>query len=190
MCAQLFPYHFSFSCTILTSQLDDTMPESYISHFSEHEMSDHEPVSQLRQRRRRVKGYCLDTDESVLSMSDEEPPIYEEDDSTFCDDRPSEGTWVEEEEEEIEVIRMGPVSWIAAQILPRYHDQAVTVNVELNAFEDAINRVSPYAELRNAACDADFQKVLDTVRNEWRWGMNIVRSRTAFLSSEILTAFP
>jgi len=156
------------------------MPESHLSHLSEQELSDQEPVSQIRQRRtRRVKGYCLDTDDSGLSMTDEEPPIYE-DDSTFCDDRPSEGTWVEEEEEEEEeeevmVIEMGPVSWIAAQILPRFHDQETTVNVELNPFEAAINRVSPYAELRNAACDADFQKILDTVRSEWRWGMNIVR---------------
>ena len=151
-----------------------------MSHMSEPELSDNEPVSQLRQRRtRRVKGYCLDTDDSGLSMTDEEPPIYEEDDSTFCDDRPSEGTWAEEEEvEEITVINMGPVSWIAAQILPRFHDQETTANVELNAFEAAINRVSPYAELRNAACDADFQKVLDNVRSEWRWGMNIVRSRS------------
>ena len=177
----LFP-----SGTTLTSALDDTMPESYMSHLSEPELSDHEPVSQLRQRRtRKVKGYCLDTDESGLSVTDEEPPIYEEDDTTFCDDRPSpsEGTWVEEEEDEVTVIRMGPVSWIAAQILPRFHDQEVTVDVELNAFEAAINRVSPYAELRNAACDADFQKILDTVRSEWRWGMNIVRSRSRLSAS-------
>jgi len=154
------------------------MPESYMSHMSEHEISEHEPVSQLRQRRTgRVKGYCIDTDESVLSMTDEEPPVYEEDDSTFCDNPPSEATWVEEEEDEITVIRMGFVSWVAAQILPIYHDQEATVNVELNVFEDAINRVSPYAELGSAACDADFQKILDEIRSEWRWGMNIVRSR-------------
>jgi hypothetical protein len=41
-----------------------------------------------------VKGYCLDTDESVLSTTDEEPPTYEEGDGVFCDDRLSEGTWV------------------------------------------------------------------------------------------------
>jgi len=158
---------------------DDTMPESRMSHISEHEISDHEPVSQLRQRRtRRVKGYCLDTDESAASMTDEEPPVFEEDDSTYCDDRPSEGTWVEEEEdmENSTVITMGSMSWIATQILPRFQGQESTVNVELNAFEDAVNRVSPYAELKSAACDADFQKVLDQVRSEWRWGINIVRS--------------
>ena len=149
-----------------------------MSHLSEHEISEHEPISQLRQRRtRKIKGYCLDTDESVLSMTDEEPPTYEEDDSTFCDDRPSEGSWVEEEQD-ITVIRMGPVSWIAAQILPRYQSQEVTENVELNMFEATINRVSPYAELRNAVCDADFQNVLDQVRGEWRWGMNIVCSHS------------
>jgi predicted ATPase len=69
----------SLSCTILTLALDDTMPESHMSHISEHEISEHEPVSQLRQRRtRRIKAYCLDTDESVLSMTDEEPLVYEE----------------------------------------------------------------------------------------------------------------
>ena len=174
---------------------DDTMPESRMSHISEHEISDHEPVSQLRQRRkRRVKGYCLDTDESAASMTDEEPPIFEEDDSTYCDDRPSEGTWVEEEEdmENSTVITMGSMSWIATQILPRFQGQESTVNVELNAFEDAVNRVSPYAELKSAACDADFQKVLDQVRSEWRWGINIVCSRPPkkFPQISILTVYP
>ena len=175
-------------CAFLILALDDTMPESHMSHLSEHEISEHEPVSQLRRRRtRRIKAYCLDTDESAFSMTDEEPLIYEEEDSTFCDDRPSEGTWVEEEEEEVAVIRIGPVSWIAAQILPRYHDQEVTQNIELNVFEDAVNRVSPYAELRDATCDADFQKILDSVRGEWRWGMNIVRSRSPKRLSQMLT---
>jgi len=150
-----------------------------MSHMSEHEISEHEPVSQLRQRRTgRIKGYRLDTEESDLSMTDEEPPIYEEDDSTFCDDRPSEGTWVEEEEDDIKAAEIGFVLWAAAQILPRYRDQEAIVNVELNMFEDAINRVSPYAELGSAACDADFQKILDEIRSEWRWGMNIVCSRS------------
>ena len=152
------------------------MPESHISHFSEHEISEHEPVSQLRHRRPRVKGYSLDTDESDFSLTDEETPVCEEDDSTFCDDRPSETTWVEEEEEEMMVVRMGPVSWFAAQVLPRFHDQETTVAVPLNVFEDAINRVSSYAELKDAVSEADFQRVLDQVRGEWRWGMNIVRS--------------
>lgn len=150
------------------------MSESHASHLSEHEILEDGPVSQLRRRQPRIKGYSLDTDESALSATDEETPVYEEDDSTF-DDQPSESTWVEEEEEEITVVEMGPVSWIAAQILPRFHNQEPITHVPLNVFEDAINRVSPYAELTNAACDADFQRVLDQVRAEWRWGMNIVR---------------
>jgi hypothetical protein len=43
---------------------------------------------------------------------------------------------------------------------------------KLNAFEDAINRVSLCAVLWNAACDANF-RVLDTV---WRWEMSTSRS--------------
>ena len=49
----------------------------------------------------RVTRYCLGTDESVTSATDEEPPAYEEGSSVFCDDRLSEGTRVREEEEEI-----------------------------------------------------------------------------------------
>jgi hypothetical protein len=79
---------------------------------------------------------------------------------------------VEDEEEETTVISMGPVSWIGAQIPPR---REATVDIELNAFEDAINRVSSYADLRNAAYGADFQNILDEVQSEWRRGMNIVR---------------
>ena len=157
------------------------MPESYLSHLSEPEMSEPEPVSQLRQRRPRTRGYCIDTDESVLSVTDEETPVCGEDDSTYCDDHPSEVTWIEEEEEEITVVSMGPVSWIAAQVLPRFHNQEATVDLPLNVFENAINRVSQYAELKNAVCDADFQSVLDQVRSEWRWGMNIVCSFVAEL---------
>lgn len=152
------------------------MPESHTSYLSEHELSEHEPVSRLRLRRpKRIKGYSIDTDESVFSRTDEETSPCGEDDSTFCDDQLSEVTWVKEEEE-IVVVRMGPLSWISGQILPRFHDQETIVNVPLNVFERAINRVSPYVELSNAVCDADFQKILDQVRGEWRWGMNIVRS--------------
>ena len=69
---------------------------------SERKILDHEPVSQLR-RRMKPGGYCLDVDKSVLSMDDKEPSISENNDSTFCDGSPSEGTWAKEEEEVIVV---------------------------------------------------------------------------------------
>ena len=74
--------------------------------------------------------------------------MHEKDNGTFCDDRLSKGTWVEEEEEEAIVTRMGPVSWVAAHIRPHDHGQEAIANVDLDAFEDAIHLVSPYAELR------------------------------------------
>jgi hypothetical protein len=70
---------------------------------------------------------------------------------------PSAMTGRHKEQEAVGVIGMGPV-WIAAQTLLLYHDREVTMNVELSMLEDAINSVSPYAELRNAARNADFQK--------------------------------
>ena len=122
-------------CVILTLASDDTMPESHMSHIPGHEILEYEHVSQLQQRRKRkIKAYCLDTNESALSMTDEEPPVYAEDDSTFCVDRLSEGTWVKEEGGGVRVVRMGPESWIAAQILPQYHDQEATPAVKLHIF--------------------------------------------------------
>ena len=57
----------------------------------EHEIADHEPVSQLGWlRTRKFKGYCSDTDKNVLSMADEEPSFSDED-TVSCDGRPSEG---------------------------------------------------------------------------------------------------
>ena len=132
---------------------DDTLPELHVVYFR--------TSMNMRQRlKKRVRAYCLNTSKSALSITNEEPPVCVE------DDRPSEGTWVEEAEEEMPVIRMGPVSWITAQILPQYRDQQATPTVELKMFEDAVNRVSPYVELASAACNADFQKILNDVRSE------------------------
>lgn len=72
---------------------------------------------------------------------------------------------------------MSPVSWIAAQIPAQYHGQEVTPTIELNMFEDAVNNVSLHSELTNIACDANFRKALDNIRNEWRWGTNIISSK-------------
>ena len=92
---------------ILTLASDDTAPESHVSHISEHEILDYEHVSQLRQRRKRgIKAYYLNTDESALSMA-EEPPVYAEDEvpSMTTDRRKGRGM-----KGKIWVIRVGPVS--------------------------------------------------------------------------------
>ena len=68
----LLPY------AILTSAPDDTIPEPRMSYVGTQTQS-HRP----------------DTGESAFSMTDEEPHIYEEGNSTFRDDRPTEGTWGE-----------------------------------------------------------------------------------------------
>lgn len=52
-------------------------------------------------------------------MIEEESPVYEE--GRFFD-RPSSGkTWVEDEEGGMAVVRIEPMPWISAHILPRYH---------------------------------------------------------------------
>ena len=121
---------------------------------------------------RRVKGYCLDTDESDPPMTDEEPHIYKKDDTTFRDGRPSEGTWVDEGEG-VPVIKMG------------------VVIVQLNTSEGAIN--GPGLPVRR---DGERRMILVSRKswmNSW-WmtvGVNIVRfAATEVLPSEMLTAFP
>ena len=42
--------------------------------------------------RRGSKGYCLDAEKSVLPTTDEEPPVNEEDDITFCGNGRREGS--------------------------------------------------------------------------------------------------
>lgn len=92
---------FPLLCTILMSISDDTIPESHRSQMSELEISYHDPGSQLpQQRMMRIKVYeWIPTKRSL-----DEPSMYEE------DDRSSGGMWVEGEEGEVTVIRVGPVS--------------------------------------------------------------------------------
>jgi len=87
--------------------------------------------------------------------------------SAFCDGIPPGEGWVEGEEETT-VIRMGPVSWVAVQILPYYYGERGTANAEPTS-EDTIDRVTPYAGLGNAVWDADFRKTLDEDLSGWQW---------------------
>ena len=74
-----YPPPLSPPCMVLIFASDDIMPESHVSHISEHEILEYEHISQPRQRRkRRIKAYRLDTNQ--------EPPVYAEVNSTFCDD--------------------------------------------------------------------------------------------------------
>ena len=70
------------------------------------------------------------------------------------------------------------------------------MNVELSVFEDAMNRVSPYTEMRNAeACDAHFKKFLDNIRSGWQCvcvggEYRMFTVTEAPLPTEMLTARP
>ena len=112
-----------------------------------------------------MRGYKLDSDD-YSSIEDEYP--YGDQDSSYLDDK----TW-DEGDEEIRRVHPGPISWIATQILPRYADQEVARS-SFSRIEVFINRLSPYQEMVDATSDAEFQDILDSLKAEWRWGMNIV----------------
>ena len=76
------------------------------------------------------RGYCLGTEECVLSTSNTfvEGAMVQ---SATTD--ASEGTW---RGEGVTATRMGPMSWIVVQILPRYHGQWVMVSAEQARIRD------------------------------------------------------
>lgn len=134
-----------------------------------------EPPNQLR--RRRVRGYKIDSgEESDVSFSIEEeyPPEqypYEDDDSSFLDSVTWENPMEDEEERRV---YLGPISWIATQVLPRYANQSDDATQPLSKIEAFVNMFSPYKQMVDATTDDDFLNVLDQVRGEWRWALNVL----------------
>ena len=49
-----------------------------------------------------------------------------------------------------------------------YRGREATVDAELGAFGDVVDRVFPHVEFRNSACDAVLQKIPDTVQSKRR----------------------
>lgn len=81
---------------------------------------------------------------------------------------------MEDEEETARVVHLGPISWIATQVLPRYADQPDDATQPLSRLEVFVNWFSPYQQMVEATTDDEYLDVLDQVRSEWRWSMNIL----------------
>ncbi|KAJ6521969.1 hypothetical protein DFH09DRAFT_1192127 [Mycena vulgaris] len=122
-------------------------------------------------RRRRVRGYCVN--------SDDEPESYSEDDDD--DTKPLLGGPLFDEEDEPEPpsspikISFNPVGWIAASLLPRYTERIeVPPDPGLNFFERVVSSFTMYSEMKRARCDDEFEVIFSRLKLEWTAGIGIL----------------
>ncbi|OSX66820.1 hypothetical protein POSPLADRAFT_1072046 [Postia placenta MAD-698-R-SB12] len=118
---------------------------------------------QLRRRRRRIKGYSLDSEaedgnssssDSHISQHANYPPTPE----------PYEYSHVGFDE--VESPQCTASSLGTPTPLPRYAERAVE-DVTLSFAEAVVDSFAPYRELRHAELEADFDKVLGRLLTEW-----------------------
>ncbi|KAJ7495974.1 hypothetical protein B0H11DRAFT_2001387 [Mycena galericulata] len=126
------------------------------------------PPQRIR-KRRRVRGYCVNSDEEPESYSEE----YDEDEETkpllggslFDDDEP--------EHPPVPIkISFNPVRWLAASILPEHTNS--TPDPDLVFFERLIARFTVYREMKSAREDKDFDKIFKKLQFEWSWNAQIL----------------
>ena len=82
-------------------------------------------------------------------MTDGEPPVCEGNDGKFYDGRPGKRT-----KGGTLAVRIG--SGAGPPVLSHGQGEITLVGVELDVFEDLINSISSWVELRNPVPDADF----------------------------------
>jgi len=117
-------------------------------------------------RRRRVRGYCVN--------SDEEPESFSETDDDDDDSKPLLGGPSFDEDEGVYTpspikISFNPVEWFAASLLPRYTERIETPPPGLSFFERALCSFTVYNELKQAGCNDDFERVFTRLQLEWAW---------------------
>ncbi|KAJ7693397.1 hypothetical protein B0H17DRAFT_932950, partial [Mycena rosella] len=128
------------------------------------------PEQPLR-RRRRVRGYCVN--------SDEEPESYSEDDEDETKPFLGVPSFHDDDEDEAESpspikIWLNPMGW-AASLLPQYTERIeVPPDQDLNFFERAISSFTIYNEMKHARCDDDFERIFTRLQLEWTYTAGIL----------------
>jgi len=128
------------------------------------------PPQRLR-KRRRVRGYCINSDDEPESYSEE----YDSDEDTkallggplFYDEDEPEGPASPVK------ISFSPVGWLAASLLPRYTERN-EVEPELNFFERAISSFTVYREMKRACGEDDFESIFKRLQYEWTYNAQIL----------------
>ncbi|KAJ7267555.1 hypothetical protein B0H12DRAFT_1097630 [Mycena haematopus] len=131
---------------------------------------------QAIRRRRRVRGYCVDSDQEPESFS-------ETDDDDDDDSKPLLGgpSFLDDEDKEPADFRppvkisFNPIGWIAASLLPQYTERIeVPSEPGLNFFERAIGSFTVYNEMKRASCHDDFDRVFTRLQVEWTYTAGIL----------------
>ncbi|KAJ7733612.1 hypothetical protein B0H14DRAFT_2996387 [Mycena olivaceomarginata] len=109
--------------------------------------------------RRRVRGYCINSDEEPDSFSETDD---EDDDSKALLDDPS---FINDEDEEPPApikISFNPMEWIAGS------------NRDPIFFERVISSFTVYSEMKHARCHDDFDRIFTRLQLEWTYTAGIL----------------
>lgn len=123
-------------------------------------------------RRRRVRGYCIN--------SDEEPDSFSETDDEGDDSKPllDDLSFINDEDEEPPApikISFNPMEWIAGSVLPQYTERIeVPPEPGPNFFERVISSFTVYSEMKHARCHDDFDRIFTRLQLEWTYTAGIV----------------
>ncbi|KAJ7223184.1 hypothetical protein GGX14DRAFT_657594 [Mycena pura] len=166
-----------------SSTLLDDEEEGYCSPSSSSDTSWNEsqtlvppPTVQSLRKRRRVRGYCVNSDVEPESYSES----YSEDDDDD-ESKPLLGDSLFDDEDEHEIARppveisFNPIGWIAASLLPQYTEQIeVPPDPSFNFFERAISTFTIYSEMRRAQCDDEYERIFTRLQLEWTYTTGIL----------------
>ncbi|GLB43811.1 hypothetical protein LshimejAT787_1403230 [Lyophyllum shimeji] len=133
---------------------------------------------QLRRRRKRIRGYMVESgDEEVYSTDDEEnqedKPFL--DDNSYCGDDEDPDPCYEDgairpHPDGVVQISSGPTEWfsIFPSILPQY-TEAIEVPSEMTFTERILSSFTTYSELKAARLDSHYEKVFQRLQTEWTY---------------------
>ncbi|KAJ7739083.1 hypothetical protein DFH07DRAFT_840687 [Mycena maculata] len=147
--------------------------------------------SQRIRKRRRVRGYCVNSDDEPESYSEE----YSDDED---DTKPLlGGPFSLDNDDEPEYpqppiqVSFNPVGWLVASILPQ-HTKELDKDLELNILERAITSFTVYREMKYAAVrdsDEEFDAVFGRLKSEWKYNAGILAT-LASVDMTILSISP
>ncbi|KAF9053434.1 hypothetical protein BJ165DRAFT_1447499 [Panaeolus papilionaceus] len=136
------------------------------------------PTEQQLRRRRKPRGYFINTDDEVCSTDAEhspQKPCFEDNSTCVDEDDENEGLSIEGGL----VIKRGDViSWrqgedgqmiaVSAEILPMYTER-LTTPPEMSIVEACLATFTMYRELKTAIMDSQFDKVFVRLQMEWTY---------------------
>jgi hypothetical protein len=129
-------------------------------------------------RRRRVRGYAINSDEEVLSSEGEEIedrkplPLFSDPEdflqptywNSSDDDSPRNGVVIIPQHSHPQ----SSWGWIAASLLPKYTEKIVVLDPRpLSLMERVLTSFTMYGELREATMDSEYEKVFARLQKEW-----------------------